>query len=82
MTAVHDWNDTFVTIVREGGAPGAIARAGAMLHVAVHAAVVAITPGQWRPAGPTVQLVTPNWGTPTRGTSPGRGWPTTSSRCC
>lgn len=45
MTAVHDWNHTFLQFVREeGGAPGPIARAGAILHLAIHDAAVAITP--------------------------------------
>ncbi|GIE49253.1 hypothetical protein Ani05nite_27870 [Amorphoplanes nipponensis] len=45
MNAVLDWNATFLQAIRvRGGAPGPIARAGAILHIAVHDAVVAITP--------------------------------------
>ncbi|WP_229068764.1 vanadium-dependent haloperoxidase [Actinoplanes sp. DH11] len=45
MNAVLDWNETFLQAVRvRGGAPGPIARAGAILHIAVHDAIMAITP--------------------------------------
>jgi hypothetical protein len=45
MTAVLDWNDTFLQAIRvRGGAPGPIAREGAILHIAMHDAIVAITP--------------------------------------
>ncbi|MEU4689836.1 hypothetical protein [Actinoplanes sp. NPDC023714] len=45
MNAVLDWNDTFLQAIRiRGGAPGPIARSGAILHIAMHDAIVAIAP--------------------------------------
>jgi hypothetical protein len=45
MNPVLDWNEIFLQAVRvEGGAPGPISRAGAMLHLAMHDAIVAIGP--------------------------------------
>ncbi|WP_328474742.1 phosphatase PAP2 family protein [Actinoplanes sp. NBC_00393] len=45
MNAVLDWNETFLQAIRvRGGAPGPIARVGAILHIAMHDAIVAIAP--------------------------------------
>jgi hypothetical protein len=43
VNAILDWNETYLQAVRlEGGAPGPIARAGAMLHIAMHDAIASI----------------------------------------
>lgn len=45
MNAVLDWNETFLQAVRvRGGAPGPIARTAAIMHIAMHDAIVAISP--------------------------------------
>ena len=41
--AVTHWNDVLLDVIRDvGGAPGPIARGGAMMHGAIHDAVQSI----------------------------------------
>ncbi len=48
--AVTQWNDLLLKVIKaEGGAPGPIARAGAMMHCAMYDAVNSIRPSTHRP---------------------------------